>query len=95
VSNVDLAGAVNPAVKIGAPDGAGYAFNGAIGLVPDVEGSGSGAALQAIVLNSSVDSIFVTAPGSLYSSPTVTIALPPCTPINTTTCVRPPPAPLC
>jgi FtsP/CotA-like multicopper oxidase with cupredoxin domain len=87
VSNLDSSGVIS-AVKIGAPDGAAYTFNGAIGLVPDVEGSGSGAALQAIVLNSSVDSIFVTAPGSFYPvNPTVTIAPPPCT-INGTTCVQ-------
>src|ERR1700722_80141 len=36
-SNVDLSGNVLDAVKIGAPDGAAYAFNGAIGLGPDPE----------------------------------------------------------
>ena len=35
-SNVDGAGNVLDAVKIGAPDGLGYTFNGAIGLAPDV-----------------------------------------------------------
>jgi FtsP/CotA-like multicopper oxidase with cupredoxin domain len=36
-SNLDPSGNVLDAVKIGAPDGASYPFNGAIGLVPDVE----------------------------------------------------------
>jgi FtsP/CotA-like multicopper oxidase with cupredoxin domain len=37
-SNLDPAsGTPLDAIKIGAPDGVGYAFNGAIGLVPDVE----------------------------------------------------------
>jgi len=36
-NNLDPSGNVLDAVKIGAPDGASYAFNGAIGLVPDVE----------------------------------------------------------
>jgi len=36
-NNLDANGVVLDAVKIGAPDGASYAFNGAIGLVPDVE----------------------------------------------------------
>jgi FtsP/CotA-like multicopper oxidase with cupredoxin domain len=35
-SNLDAGGAVLDVVKIGAPDGAAYPFNGAIGLVPDV-----------------------------------------------------------
>ena len=48
-SNLD-AGGVNvlDVIKIGAPDGAAYNFNGAIGLVPDVEannGSGTAGAL--------------------------------------------------
>jgi FtsP/CotA-like multicopper oxidase with cupredoxin domain len=34
-NNLDGTGAVLDVVKIGAPDGAAYAFNGAIGLVPD------------------------------------------------------------
>ena len=36
-NNLDSSGNVLDVVKIGAPDGAGYTFNGAIGLVPDVE----------------------------------------------------------
>jgi FtsP/CotA-like multicopper oxidase with cupredoxin domain len=36
-NNLDASGNVLDAVKIGAPDGASYTFNGAIGLVPDVE----------------------------------------------------------
>ncbi len=36
-SNVDAAGNVLPVVKVGAPDSYDYAFNGAIGLVPDVQ----------------------------------------------------------
>ncbi len=36
-SNVDSSGNVLDAIKIGAPDGAAYDFNGAIGLVPDPE----------------------------------------------------------
>jgi len=36
-NNLDATGAVLDAVKIGAPDGPSYAFNGAVGLVPDVE----------------------------------------------------------
>jgi FtsP/CotA-like multicopper oxidase with cupredoxin domain len=36
-SNLDSAGNVLDAVKIGAPDGSGYSFNGAIGLVPDFQ----------------------------------------------------------
>jgi FtsP/CotA-like multicopper oxidase with cupredoxin domain len=36
------------AVKIGAPDGAAYAFNGAIGLVPDVEATGGNPALATL-----------------------------------------------
>ncbi len=36
-NNLDPSGNVLDAVKIGAPDGASYPFNGAIGLVPDVE----------------------------------------------------------
>ncbi len=36
-NNLDQGGNVLPAVKIGAPDGSSYSFNGAIGLVPDVE----------------------------------------------------------
>ena len=36
-NNLDAGGAVLDAVKIGAPDGAAYPFNGAVGLVPDVE----------------------------------------------------------
>ena len=48
-NNLDVNGAVLDAVKIGAPDGPGYAFNGAVGLVPDVEalngGTASGGAL--------------------------------------------------
>lgn len=36
-SNLSSTGGVLDAVKIGAPDGAGYGFNGAIGLVPDVQ----------------------------------------------------------
>jgi FtsP/CotA-like multicopper oxidase with cupredoxin domain len=93
-SNIDPANGpvgtdgVLAAVKIGAPDGASYPFNGAIGLVPDVEGQGSGASLQAIVLDTSIDSIVVVAPGGGYipntpAQPTntvVTIAPPPCTP---------------
>ena len=44
-NNLDAGGNVLEAVKIGAPDGAGYTFNGAIGLVPDVEvNKGSGTA---------------------------------------------------
>jgi FtsP/CotA-like multicopper oxidase with cupredoxin domain len=39
-SNLDAAG-VLPAVKIGAPDGQGYSFNGAIGLVPDPSAGGA------------------------------------------------------
>jgi FtsP/CotA-like multicopper oxidase with cupredoxin domain len=35
-SNLDATGNVQPYIKIGAPDGASYSFNGAIGLVPDV-----------------------------------------------------------
>src|SRR5258708_5466185 len=34
-SNLDTSGNVLEAIKIGAPDGAAYSFNGAIGLVPD------------------------------------------------------------
>ncbi len=47
-NNVDGTGAVLDAVKIGAPDGPDYPFNGAIGLVPDVEannGTGTAGAL--------------------------------------------------
>ena len=40
-SNVDGSGHVLDAVKIGAPDGADYDFNGAIGLVPDPEVPGN------------------------------------------------------
>ena len=40
-SNVDGSGHVLDAIKIGAPDGAAYAFNGAIGLVPDPEVPGN------------------------------------------------------
>jgi FtsP/CotA-like multicopper oxidase with cupredoxin domain len=40
-SNVDGSGHVLNAVKIGAPDGAAYGFNGAIGLVPDPEVPGN------------------------------------------------------
>lgn len=36
-NNLDSSGTVLDVVKIGAPDGAAYAFNGAIGLVPDVQ----------------------------------------------------------
>jgi len=36
-SNVDIAGNVLDVIKIGAPDGPTYSFNGAIGLVPDVQ----------------------------------------------------------
>ena len=36
-SNVDSSGVPLDAIKIGAPDGAAYSFNGAIGLVPDPE----------------------------------------------------------
>jgi FtsP/CotA-like multicopper oxidase with cupredoxin domain len=36
-NNLNADGTVLDAVKIGAPDGASYSFNGAIGLVPDVE----------------------------------------------------------
>jgi FtsP/CotA-like multicopper oxidase with cupredoxin domain len=44
-SNLDSSGNVLDVIKIGAPDGAAYSFNGAIGLVPDVEANnGSGAA---------------------------------------------------
>ncbi|MFO1270710.1 MAG: multicopper oxidase domain-containing protein [Rubrivivax sp.] len=88
-SNVDNAGAVLDAVKIGAPDGFDYGFNGAIGLVPDTEGAGSGASLQAIVLDSSVDSVAVVAPGRGYANNSpVWFAKPPCAPLNTTTCVQ-------
>jgi len=36
-NNLDGSGSVLDVVKIGAPDGASYGFNGAIGVVPDVE----------------------------------------------------------
>jgi FtsP/CotA-like multicopper oxidase with cupredoxin domain len=42
-SNLDSSGNVLDVVKIGAPDGAAYSFNGAIGLVPDVEALAGGA----------------------------------------------------
>jgi len=70
-SNLDLQGNVLDAVKIGAPDGPGYSFNGAVGLVPDVEGAGAGVALQAAVLDASVNSISVVASGSGYPGPTI------------------------
>ncbi|MEO8306485.1 MAG: multicopper oxidase domain-containing protein [Pseudomonadota bacterium] len=39
-SNLDNSGNVLDVIKIGAPDDAGYTFNGAIGLVPDPEDGG-------------------------------------------------------
>jgi len=87
--NVDGTGNVLDAVKIGAPDGLAYDFNGAIGLVPDVEGTGNGASLQAIVLNTSVDSIAIVAPGSGYAvGMPITLAQPPCAPLGTAACTR-------
>jgi FtsP/CotA-like multicopper oxidase with cupredoxin domain len=38
-SNLNSTGDVLDVVKIGAPDGPGYSFNGAIGLVPDFQGA--------------------------------------------------------
>jgi FtsP/CotA-like multicopper oxidase with cupredoxin domain len=94
-SNVDGANGslgldgVLAAVKVGAPDTT-TTFNGAIGLVPDIEASGSGASLNAAVLDQSVNQILVVAPGSGYTqgATTVNIAPPPCSPLNTTTCVQ-------
>jgi FtsP/CotA-like multicopper oxidase with cupredoxin domain len=44
-NNLDGSGAILDVIKIGAPDGAGYTFNGAIGLVPNVEANnGTGTA---------------------------------------------------
>ncbi len=48
-NNLDGLGSVMDVVKIGAPDGASYGFNGAIGLVPDVEANnGTGTANAAL-----------------------------------------------
>jgi FtsP/CotA-like multicopper oxidase with cupredoxin domain len=94
--NTEISGgvvSVLDAVKQGAPY-VGDGFNGAIGLVPDVEGAGSGAFLQAIVgigpTASGVDGVDVNAPGAGYSQATavVWIAPPPNCVINTTTCVQ-------
>jgi FtsP/CotA-like multicopper oxidase with cupredoxin domain len=53
-SNVDTLGNVLDVVKIGAPDGAAYSFNGAIGLVPDVEAN-NGLGTAGAVLTGHVD----------------------------------------
>jgi FtsP/CotA-like multicopper oxidase with cupredoxin domain len=79
-------------VKTGAPY-VGDGFNGAIGLVPDIEGSGSGAYLQAIVTgatNTGVERVDVVAGGAGYTQATTTvwIAPPPNCALNTTTCVQ-------
>jgi hypothetical protein len=95
-SNVDAgngpvdADGVLQAVKVGAPDGRDYGFNGAIGLVPDPDASGTGASLQAQVLDASVNQIDVVAGGSGYTAATTTVWIAPptaCT-VNGTTCVQ-------
>jgi FtsP/CotA-like multicopper oxidase with cupredoxin domain len=48
LNNLDSSGNVLDVVKIGAPDGAAYAFNGAIGLVPDVEATDGNPALATL-----------------------------------------------
>jgi FtsP/CotA-like multicopper oxidase with cupredoxin domain len=76
-NNVDSAGNVLDVIKIGAPDGPAYPFNGAIGLVPDQGGSGSGATAAATLAAGSgprgVGAIAVTAGGTAYKYPKVTL----------------------